>query len=290
MTSSNDAPFRATMQHTVRYHASCLSGLDAMTADSARSFPRHTHDQYGIGVIDRGGHRSASDARQVEAGAGQLIFVNPGEVHDGHALGGAARAWRMLYLDPGLLQRAREDVDEGAGLALVFSSAVAIDDRLRGLFNALFTHATSASGTLGAMACESGLLVLSAHLRRVLPPAGSRRTRRSLAMQRVLDRIAADPAAPLTLAMLAQEAAMSRFQLHRAFQREVGLAPHAYILQRRLALARQLLRQRVPAADAALAAGFCDQSHLHRWFVQVFGVPPGRYAALPGEPYPTSAN
>ncbi len=267
------------MKHAVRYHTSCLSGIEAMMADTARSFPRHTHDQYGIGVIDRGGHRSASDARQVEAAAGQLIFVNPGEVHDGHALGGEARAWRMLYLDPDLLGDAQRDVQEGAGPAPVFARAVADDARLRGLFDALFARATGASGTLGRMACESGLLTLSAALRHALPPAGRRHSSRSLAMRRVLERIDADPAGPLTLATLAGDAAMSRYQLHRAFLRETGLAPHAYILQRRLALARRLLRQRVPAAEVALAAGFCDQSHLHRWFVQVFGVPPGRYAA-----------
>src|ERR1700735_1091333 len=55
-----------------------LKGVDAMSATTSRAFPRHTHDQYGIGVIDVGGHASLSGRGQVEAGAGGLGFWQPG--------------------------------------------------------------------------------------------------------------------------------------------------------------------------------------------------------------------
>jgi hypothetical protein len=71
------------MSTPVRFHDFPVAGIDAMTASTAHAFPRHTHDQYGIGVIDAGGHSSWSGRGQVEAGAGSLICVNPGEVHDG---------------------------------------------------------------------------------------------------------------------------------------------------------------------------------------------------------------
>jgi len=35
--------------HSVRLHATLVHDVDAMTATTARSFGRHTHDQYGIG-------------------------------------------------------------------------------------------------------------------------------------------------------------------------------------------------------------------------------------------------
>ena len=87
----------------VRIRGSALPGLQTIAAESARSFPRHMHDVYGIGVIDRGGQRSASGRGAVEAVRGDVITVNPGEVHDGVALRGEARAWRMLHLAPALL-------------------------------------------------------------------------------------------------------------------------------------------------------------------------------------------
>jgi AraC-like DNA-binding protein len=44
-------------------------------------------------------------------------------------------------------------------------------------------------------------------------------------------------------------------------------------------LARRLIRARRPLAEIALVAGFCDQSHLTRYFVRQFGVTPSRYAS-----------
>jgi hypothetical protein len=95
------------MAERITFYKGTLNGVDAMSAITSRTFPRHTHDQYGIGVIDIGGHASLSDRGQVEAGMGSLIFVNPGEVHDGRALNSRPRSWRMLYLEPTAMVAAR---------------------------------------------------------------------------------------------------------------------------------------------------------------------------------------
>src|SRR5678816_1843208 len=87
----------APVSDAIAFHAFPLAGIDPMTASTARAFPRHTHDQYGIGVIDAGGHASWSGRGQVEAAPGHFISVNPGEVHDGRAIGGRPRTWRILY-------------------------------------------------------------------------------------------------------------------------------------------------------------------------------------------------
>ena len=102
------------MVEHIRYFRVALKGVDAMSATTSRAYPRHTHDQYGIGVIDSGGHASLSGRGQVEAGTGNLIFVNPGEVHDGRALGGRPRSWRILYFEPAAMVAVRGDVLEGA--------------------------------------------------------------------------------------------------------------------------------------------------------------------------------
>ena len=58
-----------------------------------------------------------------------------------------------------------------------------------------------------------------------------------------------------------------------------GLTPHAYQLQRRVALARRLIAQGLPLAEVAAACGFADQSHMTRQFVRKYGVSPGMVAA-----------
>ncbi|WP_354685243.1 hypothetical protein [Cupriavidus necator] len=56
-----------------RVQRCAVAGVQAVEASSRRTFGRHTHDQYGIGVIVRGGHRSCSGRGMVEAVCGDII-------------------------------------------------------------------------------------------------------------------------------------------------------------------------------------------------------------------------
>jgi AraC-like DNA-binding protein len=87
-----------------------------------------------------------------------------------------------------------------------------------------------------------------------------------------------DPAAAITLAVLARASGLSRFQVLRGFVRATGLTPHAYLVQRRIDLARRLIARRSTLAEASAAAGFADQSHMTRIFVRKYGITPGAYA------------
>lgn len=263
------------MPDAIAFHAFPLAGIEPMSASTARAYPRHTHDQYGIGLVDAGGHASWSGRGQVEAGPGCFISVNPGEVHDGRAIGGRPRAWRILYFEPATLAELRADVLEGTARSFTFAAPVFADHRLHRLFNAAFRHRSRQGET---MTCETAILRLVARLGVHSTVRSGRDAEPSVCIRRARDRIDADPAAPLTLVELAREAGLSRYQLIRGFTRELGLTPHAYILQRRIALAQRLIRARRDLAEVAIVAGFCDQSHLTRWFVRQFGVTPRRYA------------
>jgi AraC-like DNA-binding protein len=267
----------------IEFHPTPLAGLDAMTATTSRSFPPHTHDQYGLGVIDAGGHLSRSDRREVQAGPGSLIFVNPGEVHDGRAIGGHSRTWRILYFDPHLLNGLRSEIAEGDTPALAFPFAAFHDARLRAVFESAYAAVRQRRDLTARTACESSLLCIADRLSSLARQELWCSATTTPSLSRVLRLIEAEPAsADLTLERLAREAGVSRYQLLRAFVRQLRLTPHAYVVQQRLALARRLIRGRSSLAEAAVRAGFFDQSHLTRCFVRHFGVTPGRYAAANG--------
>jgi hypothetical protein len=100
------------MSESIAYLSFPLAGVDAMRATTTRSYPRHAHDQYGIGMVDDGGHSSWSGRGQVEAGPRTSICCNPAEITDGRPVGHKPRSWRMLYLDPMLVHALRADVLE----------------------------------------------------------------------------------------------------------------------------------------------------------------------------------
>lgn len=248
-----------------------MAGVQAIAADSAHAFGRHTHDEFGIGLIERGAQKSASGRGVVEAGPGDLITVNPGEVHDGKALDASGRRWCMLYVDPARLLEDAADVAPGSRFE--FTAPVIRDPALVERFAALFRAATAAQGA--DMRAESALLELTAHL---LRPAAPRRPALVPGVHTARERIDDDPATGSSLAELAASAGISRYQFLRAFTRLTGLPPHAYLLQRRVHLARRLIRAGQPLADAAAVSGFADQSHMTRSFVRNFGLTPGCFA------------
>ena len=81
--------------HSVVQHRSVFPGIEAMTMFTEHAFPRHSHDQFGIGIMTSGAQRSWSVIGEVESQAGDVIMVNPGEMHDGAPMGGA-RGWRII--------------------------------------------------------------------------------------------------------------------------------------------------------------------------------------------------
>jgi len=195
-------------------------------------------------------------------------------VHDGVPVDGSPRGWRILYLDPTLV--AREIADEVADKELV-ARPVARDPQLARHVVRLFSQVESPAPD--GLAREESLLRC---LMRVLHRHGVHGPATAPASAPVLKairRLDAAPEAPTSLAELAALSGVSRFQLLRGFAREVGTTPHAYLVQRRVRLVRRLLAAGRSPADAALWAGFADQSHMTRAFVRQFGISPGRYRA-----------
>jgi hypothetical protein len=58
---------------------SAIPGVEAVVAETSHSFAKHTHEQFGIGLISSGAQKSLSGRGMVEAGAGDLISVNPND-------------------------------------------------------------------------------------------------------------------------------------------------------------------------------------------------------------------
>ncbi|POA20503.1 AraC family transcriptional regulator [Pseudomonas sp. FW300-N1A1] len=85
-------------------------------------------------------------------------------------------------------------------------------------------------------------------------------------------------AEPISLGQLAGMCALSEYHFARMFRESFGLPPHQYLLARRLAHARQLLRStRQPLGEIALACGFASASHFTHRFRQAMHGTPGEY-------------
>ncbi|MDQ1214048.1 helix-turn-helix domain-containing protein [Pantoea anthophila] len=94
-------------------------------------------------------------------------------------------------------------------------------------------------------------------------------------LRRVLDFIETHLDQPLTLAVLAQEAALSEFHFARMFRHTTGAAPHQFVMQRRMARAHALLaRPDLTLTEIAFQCGFHSSAHFSHRFRQVYGMTP----------------
>jgi AraC-like DNA-binding protein len=263
-----------TRLHKVTAHRSSSMGLTAMELASNHSFPRHTHDEYGIGVMLSGAQRSWSGIGPVESLPGHVITVNPGELHDGHPIDGAVRCWRIIYLDPKALAR---HLMPDAPREIEFVSPNLRDPRLGRWVTLLFDRISAGVARLGVEEIVTHVVQRLSATPTVRPECDRRKY--STLVRKARERIDDDPSRSISLTELAALSGSSRYQIVRAFARELGVTPYAYVIQRRVQLARQLLLQGETLAATAQRAGFADQSHLTRAFARQLGISPGRYLA-----------
>lgn len=247
-------------------------GVESLRAFfNGHAFDRHSHETLAVGLTDAGVQRFRYRGRQHDSLPGGMIVLHPGEAHDGECGADGGFAYRMLYLDPGhgldLLREA------GRGAALPFArNPLRRDVTLRQAFAALWDRLDEPGDGLGQ---DEALVAL---WRALAGPGASREALAPCRLARVREALADAPQRPWSLDTLATMAGLSRFALCRAFRRAYGASPHAYLVDRRLARARLDLVAGIGAAEAAVAAGFVDQSHFTRALKRRFGMSPGRFA------------
>jgi AraC-like DNA-binding protein len=82
----------------------------------------------------------------------------------------------------------------------------------------------------------------------------------------------------ITIADIADCAALSEYHLHRTFRQCFGITPHQYIIQKRLDNASSMLRRgQSSVGEIAVLNGFSDIHAFSKAFKKAFGVPPTQF-------------
>jgi AraC family transcriptional regulator len=189
-----------------------------------------------------------------------------------------------VFLEPGLVARVAAEAFEldpahvsvppldGLHLPQLRAAMLAVNDEL------------TADAPGGRLAAESLANLLAVHLIRNASaprlPAG--RTDGVLPggkLRAVVEYIEEHLDAVLTLEQMAAAAHLSAYHFARQFKRATGVAPHQYVIARRVERAQQLLQQDLDLslAEIAACAGFSDQSQFSHHFKRLIGVTPRQF-------------
>lgn len=271
LTSSQDTKF---------WRVKNLDGLElSHSSHSAQGLPRHFHEEYIIGVVERGLERVSCGGTVYTTGAGTLILFNPGQAHASSGIDDSGFTRRTFYPSVDMMRKILTSLTGRDQPAPTFpETIVALESSpVAGLIIQLHTSLEQPSSKLEQ---ESRFVFVMERLIRrhaLNHPAPPRFRRERTYVSLVRDFLEAHYAENMSLADLSSITNLSTFHLLRAFREEFGLPPFEYQKQVRLARAKQLLRQGIPIARVASEVGYSDQSHMTKHFKRFAGITPGRY-------------
>lgn len=249
----------------------------------------HHHDFYEVYYLLSGNVTYTIESRLYRVMPGELLLINPRELHQVCIRPGMAAYERYtLWVAPHLFQRlSRRNTD----LARCFDPGrpgysnllkLSADDQgeVQKLFEGLWQEYDSSA--YGAdLLRESLLSQLLVKINRIADQDGGR-SRESARSSRLVETAVAyvneHYGEPISLDLLAERCFVSKYHLSHEFNRQVGTSVHRYILKKRLLNARRLLAQGEPPSRVYNRCGFGDYAGFYRAFRSEYGVAPKEYA------------
>lgn len=248
----------------------------------------HHHDFYEVDFLISGDVTYVIESRVYHVQPGQMLIINPRELHQVYIQPDAAPYERyMLWIAPSLLQSLSSEQTDlcrcfdmtrphyGNLLHLPSEQRRAIPAMIETLLQ------EQEQPSFGSDLLRRNLLTeLMIHINRLvdLPdtvaetPSGDQTV-----VTRVIDYINAHYHESLSLDMLAERFFVSKYHLSHEFTKQMGTGIYQYIQKKRLLIARQLMAQGQKPVEVYAMCGFGDYAAFFRAFRKVYGLSPRAY-------------
>ena len=259
-----------------------VNGLSLLEAEFVNHrYERHFHDEMVLAITESGTARIYCWGRWFIARRGDIFVSNPNDPQAAVTFG-ATWKYRAFYLTRHGLEQLAPVLDLKSFPRLdygVFQSEALAKELLHvhaKIFKPRTEHAVRKKFIKLLQA------IVQARQSGILPKNEKESSRFPTPLQRVsfdtaLNYLFQNRTEQCDLESLSMHLGLSRFQVVRLFNQQVGMPPHAFLVQLRLARACWLLRSGSSIASAAVDSGFFDQSALTRHFRRSLGVTPRQY-------------
>lgn len=246
----------------------------------------HHHDFYEVDMLVSGDVTYVIESRVYHVRPGQMLIINPRELHQVYIQPDAAPYERyMLWIAPNLLR----------GLSSEQTDLCRCFDMTRPHYGNLLHLSQDQRRAISAMmetllreqeqpAYGSDLLrqnlltELMIHINRLAElPAAETASGDQSVVARVIEHINTHYREPLSLDILAERFFVSKYHLSHEFTKQMGTGVYQYIQKKRLLIARQLMAQGQKPVEVYAMCGFGDYAAFFRAFRKVYGLSPREY-------------
>jgi AraC-like DNA-binding protein len=263
-------PLTPLGDHAEFRHIPRRKGAELYRAHIVRHvFEPHTHQAYGLGIIESGVERFRYRGTDHLATPQSIVMMHPDALHTGRPETEGGWRYRMLYVDPALLIELSGE--HWWFSDVVVSSHPCLARRLALLHEQLWQCDDTLQSDGLLLEFMLSLRPLSRTNRGGLRDGGAAR------LEPVIDYMRASMHERLELTELAAVAGLSPFHFLRKFKAQYHVTPHQMLMAVRLAMAKQFLARGMRPAEVAAATGLTDQAHLTRAFARRYAVTPARY-------------
>jgi AraC-like DNA-binding protein len=246
-----------------------FDGLEIKTATCQNQvFPKHFHDTYAIGIIEKGVEILDYDNRQTVVPAQSIVAINPFDAHSHRGLDASAWAYSAFYLSPDLFQffLKKNGISPKEKLLM---PAHAFENPT--IYAAIQELLSSDQNQNAAFLVEKICLHLF-HYASVKPAHFIDFQAEDI--EDAKQYLAHNLLISINLEQLALRYRMDKFTFLRKFKRFTGMTPMRYQMLFRISKAKELLGSSMLFTDIAYACGFYDQSHFIHYFKKYEGVTP----------------
>lgn len=253
-------------------------GLEAYRFEGiVQPFPNHFHSYYVIGFVEAGERQMSCRGREYTLLPGSIVLFHPGDNHACVQSDGGTFDYRGFNLPCQVMLDLAEEVTLKRELP-GFSRNVIRDGELLCSLKALHELVMAGSGEFE----KEELLLWS--FARLMERYGQPFARSIPECREEVERACAflreHYARRISLEEIGRWVGVSKSTLLRAFVRAKGVTPYRYLETVRVEEAKKLLEQGAAPAEAALGAGFSDQSHFTNFFRRFIGLTPGAYGEM----------
>ena len=243
--------------------------------DSGGILPRHAHEEFQIVLSSSVSSYEFSYRRSnTILPPHHLGVIQSGEPHASRSEDFTGQTLRLMFFLPEVLFAVAEMLEEFESPVLpnlIISDAAIVEQFLH-------IHATLTAMS-SQLECETLIFgfLTQLILRCAENPPNLQELQEPTLVKQIRDYLQDNYAENISLKQLAQIVDRTPAHLVRVFSTEVGLPPHVYQTQVRIARAKTLLMQGYAIVDVAQATGFADHAHFSRQFKRLNGVTPKIY-------------
>lgn len=244
----------------------------------------HHHDFYEIYYLLAGEVEYWVDGRVYRMKTGDLLLINPMELHRPMVKEGSVYERIVLWIRKDFLEKIHSrDGALSDCFRLDIPNLISPGNRERSALTARMGdlvreyYSKDYGGKLSAYGLFLQLMVQINRL--VLRGKGREAQKQTFSplVEKALQYIGENAGRNLTLEEIASACYVSKYHLSHTFAREMDLSVYRYVMLRRLLHARQLLLAGEPAGQVSAACGFSDYTSFYRAFKAEYGISPREF-------------